>query len=215
MRAVGAGKYGAALLAASAQNSGTGTGVTALEVSGYSYLYNSGSVALDVVGNLNVDGNLAVTGGTKQFKIDDPLDPAHKYLVHAADESPQAMNIYSGNITTDTNGDATVSLPRYFDAENRDPRYELTVIGLFARAVVWSEESRNQFQIRTDQGGVKVSWQVTAVRNDPEAGKSQGLPAEQTKTGDDNGRYLDPAAYGKPTHLAIDPPPPLLNREHR
>ncbi len=63
-------------------------------------------------GNLGVIGNLKVLG-TKNFMIDDPLDPANKVLVHAADESPQAENVYNGNATTDTRGYATVSMPRY------------------------------------------------------------------------------------------------------
>src|SRR5262245_36649657 len=39
-----------------------------------------------VCGSFEVLGNLNVTGGTKNFKIDHPLDPANKYLYHAAVE---------------------------------------------------------------------------------------------------------------------------------
>ena len=39
------------------------------------------------------------------------------------------MNIYNGNITTDPNGEAIVEMPDYFDALNKDFRYQLTVIG--------------------------------------------------------------------------------------
>ena len=46
------------------------------------------------------------------------------------------MNVYNGNVTTDANGDATVILPDYFEALNRDFLYQLTVIGQFAQAIV-------------------------------------------------------------------------------
>jgi hypothetical protein len=36
------------------------------------------------------------SAGTKDFKIDHPLDPANKYLVHASVESSEMMNIYTG-----------------------------------------------------------------------------------------------------------------------
>jgi hypothetical protein len=63
-----------------------------------------------------------VVNGTKNFRIDHPLDPAHKYLQHAAIESNQVLNVYSGNVTTDKTGTATVRLPAYFDKLNTDPR---------------------------------------------------------------------------------------------
>lgn len=78
-------------------------------------------------GNLNVTGKL--TKGSGSFKIDHPLDPANKYLSHSFVESPDMMNVYNGNITTDRHGLATITLPDYFEALNRDFRYQLTVIG--------------------------------------------------------------------------------------
>jgi hypothetical protein len=85
-------------------------------------------------GNVDIQGNLSKSGGT--FKIDHPQDPANKYLYHSFVESPDMMNIYNGNITTDANGEATVSMPSYFEAENVDFRYQLTVMGVFAQAIV-------------------------------------------------------------------------------
>ena len=58
-------------------------------------------------GNLNVTGKL--TKGSGSFKIDHPLDPANKYLSHSFVESPDMMNVYNGNITTDRHGLATVN----------------------------------------------------------------------------------------------------------
>jgi hypothetical protein len=118
-------------------------------------------------GRVQIDGDLVVTAGhVKAFRIDDPLDPKHKYLVHAAVESNQVLNIYSGNITTDQHGTATVRLPAYFDRINTDVRYQLTVVGRFAQAIIAKKEARNRFVIRTDKPHVEVSWQVTARRND-------------------------------------------------
>ena len=81
---------------------------------------------------MNVTGTLSKGSGT--FKIDHPLDPANKFLSHSFVESPDMMNIYNGNVTTDAGGEAIVELPDYFEALNRDPRYQLTVIGSPATA---------------------------------------------------------------------------------
>ena len=66
------------------------------------------------------NGNVSVTGtlskGSGSFKIDHPLDPKNKYLYHSFVESPDMMNIYNGNITTDANGFATVEMPDWFEA---------------------------------------------------------------------------------------------------
>jgi hypothetical protein len=67
------------------------------------------------------------------------LDPANKYLVHAAVESSEMMNIHTGNVTTGSQGQATVQLPEWFEALNADFRYQLTVIGQFAQAIVARE----------------------------------------------------------------------------
>src|SRR5687768_10886186 len=50
-----------------------------------------------------------------------------------------ALNVYSGTVTTDESGMATVSLPQYFHDLNEDVRYQLTVIGQFAQAIVAEE----------------------------------------------------------------------------
>ncbi|MEF2976094.1 hypothetical protein [Subtercola sp. YIM 133946] len=115
-------------------------------------------------GNAHINGTLSKVAGS--FKIDHPLDPDNKWLSHSFVESPDMMNIYNGNATTDGGGNATVSLPAYFTALNRDFRYQLTVIGDFAQAVVSKEVANNSFAIKTDKPNVKVSWQVTGIRQD-------------------------------------------------
>ena len=43
------------------------------------------------------------------------------------------MDIYNGNVTTDGNGTAVVTMPDWFEALNTDFRYQLTVIEQFAK----------------------------------------------------------------------------------
>lgn len=144
-----------------------------------------------ITGNLNVTGNIAKGGGT--FKIDHPLDPQNKYLVHSFVESPEMMNIYSGNATTDGNGFVTVKLPAYFEAANKDFRYQLTTIGTFAQAIVKEKISGNKFVIQTSTPNVEVSWQITAVRADKFANENRIIPEKEKEI---KGTYIHPELYG-------------------
>ncbi len=146
-----------------------------------------------VTGNLNVDGIILKGGGG--FRIDHPLDPENSTLSHAFVESPDMMNIYNGNVTTDDDGFATVTLPDYFEALNRDYRYQLTVIGTFAQAIIAQEIEDGQFVIQTDQPNVKVSWQVTGIRQDPFADANR-IAVEEEKAADERDAYLHPEVYG-------------------
>jgi hypothetical protein len=146
-------------------------------------------------GRVHVNGTLSKSGGS--FKIDHPLDPANKYLYHSFVESPDMMNVYNGNVTTDARGGATVELPAYFEALNSEFRYQLTVIGQFAQAIVASEIVGNQFTIKTDKQHVKVSWQVTGVRQDAYA-QAHRIPVEEDKPAGERGTYLAPLEHGQP-----------------
>jgi hypothetical protein len=146
-----------------------------------------------VPGDLDVIGNLSKTTGT--FKIDDPLDPANKYLYHSFVESPDMMDVYNGSATTDKHGKAVVTLPDYFEKLNRDFRYQLTAIGTFAQATVANEIQNNQFTIRTSKPGVKVSWQVTGIRQDAYA-KAHPMNVEEEKPANERGQYLHPEVFG-------------------
>ena len=160
---------------------------------------------LDVDFDLNVLGELTKGSGT--FKIDHPLDPANKYLSHSFVESPDMMNIYNGNVVTDAEGIAVVELPDYFEALNRDPRYQLTVIGSPGDAYVSREISDNHFSIQTERPNVKVSWQVTGIRQDAFAA-AHPVVVEEDKALADRGHYLHPAELGQPADLAIRRIPP-------
>jgi hypothetical protein len=151
-------------------------------------------------GNVDILGTLSKGGGS--FKIDHPLDPANKYLYHSFVESPDMKNMYDGNVTTDDTGLATVTLPNWFETLNRDFRYQLTVIGQFAQAMVASEISGNRFSIRTDKRNVKVSWQVTGTRQDAFA-NAHRIQVEVEKAPADRGHYLYPELVGAPQTARI------------
>jgi hypothetical protein len=152
-------------------------------------------------GNVQVVGNLSKTTGS--FKIDHPLDPANKYLYHSFVESPDMMNIYNGNVTTDTKGEATIELPTWFEALNKDFRYQLTVIGQFAQAIVSSKIQNNRFSIKTDKPNVEVSRQVTGIRHDAYADKHR-IPVEEDKSLVEKGHYIHPDVFGQPEEKSIE-----------
>jgi len=144
-------------------------------------------------GNVKVTGTLSKGGGS--FMIDHPLDPENKYLYHSFVESPDMMNVYNGNVILDASGEAAVQLPDYFEALNRDFRYQLTCIGGFAPVYVAEEISGNQFAIAGGEPGMKVSWQVTGIRHDKFA-EANRIQVEVDKPADELGKYIHPQAYG-------------------
>jgi trimeric autotransporter adhesin len=144
-----------------------------------------------------------ILGGYVQAEIDHPLDPANKYLAHASVGSSEMMNLYTGNITTDSAGYATVQLPDWFEVVNTDFRYQLTAIGQFAQAIIAHKIANHQFQIRTNAPNVEVSWQVTAVRQDAYA-KAHPFVVEPEKEGKLRGYYIHPELYGAPPQRQIE-----------
>jgi hypothetical protein len=179
-----------------------GPGIIAFGGNGFDGATNG--LAGSFLGAVEVQGDFNVTGGgTKNFKIDHPLDPENKYLYHAAIESSEVLNIYSGNVTTDGNGEATVTLPDWFEAVNRDFRYQLTVVGAFAQAIVGEKIRDNRFTIRTSAPGIEVSWQVTGVRSDPAILKHP-FKVEEDKPQSERGYYLEPDAYNQPEERGIE-----------
>jgi hypothetical protein len=146
-------------------------------------------------GNVVVSGTLSKPGGS--FKIDHPLDPAHKYLYHSFVESPDMKDIYDGIITLDDDGKASVELPEWFEALNKDFRYQLTPVGAPAPNLHIAEEvSGHHFKIAGGPKGLKVSWQVTGIRHDAWA-DAHRIPVEETKTKEEQGLYLAPTEHGQ------------------
>ncbi len=167
--------------------------------------YFSRHVRIDgtlVIGeDLFVNGNITKGGGA--FEIDHPLDPENMILRHSFVESPDMMNIYNGNVVTGEHGEAVVYLPDYFEALNMDFRYQLTVIGEFARAIIAEEIKNNHFLIRTDKPNVKVSWQITGIRKDRWAEENR-IIVEENKTAKRQGFYIHPEAYGQPKSRSLE-----------
>lgn len=157
-------------------------------------------------GRVAVIGNLSKGGGS--FKIDHPLDPQGKYLSHSFVESPDMKNIYDGVVTLDARGEATVQLPDWFAALNggaehrSDYRYQLTTIGGYAPVYISREIDGNRFSIAGGTAGLKVSWQVTGIRHDPYAEQNR-IVVEEDKPAAEQGKYLYPAAYGRPQSEGI------------
>ena len=104
------------------------------------------------VGNLHTTGTLSKSAGS--FKIDHPLDPANKYLYHSFVESPDMKNIYDGVAILDAKGAAVVTLPDWFEALNRDFRYQLTPVGAAMPDLHIAQEIQgNRFQIAGGKPG--------------------------------------------------------------
>jgi len=152
-------------------------------------------------GNVRVNGNLSKNSGS--FEIDHPLDPANKYLYHSFVESPDMMNLYNGTVMLDANGEAVVELPEWFEALNRDFRYQLTCIGGFAPVYIAEEISSNHFKIAGGNPGMKVSWQVTGIRQDAWA-NAHRIQVEVEKPERERGYYLHPELYGAPEEKGIE-----------
>jgi len=150
------------------------------------HIATHGATALEVVGgpatfsgNVTVAGTLTKSAGS--FRIDHPLDPAHRYLSHSFVESPDMLNIYNGNATLDGRGEAVVLLPAYFEALNRDFRYQLTALGAPGPTLYIAEEiQQNRFVIAGGTPGARVSWQVTGVRQDAYA-EAHRIQVEEDK----------------------------------
>jgi hypothetical protein len=166
----------------------------------YALIANGSVLAGEFIGNVEVEGTLSKDSGS--FKIDHPLDPANKYLYHSFVESPDMMNIYNGNVTTNAAGEAVITLPEWFETLNRDFRYQLTVLGQFAQAIVSSKVANHQFSIKTDKPDVEVSWQVTGIRQDAWA-NAHRIPVEEMKAEKERGFYRHPELYNAPPEKSI------------
>jgi hypothetical protein len=170
--------------------------VWAISTFGNGIFAQGGTAAGVFNGSVSVSGNLSKGGGS--FKIDHPLDPENKYLYHSFVESPDMKNIYDGVVVLDPNGEATVQLPDWFGALNRDFRYLLTAVGAPGPGLYIAEEiSGNHFKIAGGGPGMKVSWQVTGIRQDAYANKHR-IPVEEQKSADERGCYLHPDAFNQP-----------------
>jgi hypothetical protein len=163
-----------------------------------------GTRAATFYGAVHVDGSFSVAKGTKNFRIDHPLDPENQYLQHAAIESSEVLNQYMGNVVLDANGEAVVELPVWFEAINTNFRYQLTPIGPTTSVLYIAEEIQgNRFKIGGGTAGQKVSWLVAATRNDAYM-QANPFQVEMPKPADKRGTYLYPEGYGQPESRGED-----------
>jgi len=154
-------------------------------------------------GDVNVTGSVYQGGGTS--RIDHPLDPENTYLCQAFVESPDMMSVHNGNAALNDRGEAWVEMPDWFEAVNRDFRYQLTAIGAPGPNLYIAERiSGNRFLIAGGEPGMEVSWMVTGIRQDPFA-EANRVSAETPKRAEDVGRLLHPELYGRTASDALDP----------
>ena len=157
----------------------------------------------DFYGNVYIHGRLDVEGA-KHFMIDDPIDPSNKYLYHASVESSDMKNIYDGIAVLDMKGEAVVIMPEWFDALNKDFRYQLTAIGAPMPGLFIAQEIKNNsFKISGGKPGNKVSWMLTGIRQDAWA-KANPLKVEQKKPENEKGTYLHPELFGASKDKSVE-----------
>jgi hypothetical protein len=188
---------GTAVFGRATAASGNTVGVFGMSdsTSGYAGFFN---------GRVHVVGDLSA-GGAKPFKIDHPLDPANRYLYHFSQEAPEVQNVYNGVVTLDGDGRAVVVLPEYFAALNTGSfRYQLTAMGApMPNLYIAREIQDSRFQIDGGAPGQKVSWEVTAVRNDPYL-RDHAPRVEVDKPVEEQGTYLYPQGYGQPAETGLE-----------
>jgi hypothetical protein len=184
---------------------GSGTGVFAQSQSGWALeAQTTRGLAGIFFGPVMVWGDLTVENGNKPFKIDHPLYPQNKYLLHNAVESPERKNVYDGVAQLDEDGTASVDLPEWFEALNEDFRYQLTAVGQAAPNLHVAEKiyENNRFRIAGGEGGMEVCWQVTGTRRDPWAAANPFV-VEEDKPQEERGRFLEPSLYGAPEEQSV------------
>ena len=184
---------------AEANSNGVNYGVYAVTTSASGYgLWSQGDAHVE--GDLSVSG--AVSSPAAATRIDHPLDPAGKYLSHALVDSPDLKTVYDGTVDLDADGGASIELPGYVEALNRDLRYQLTPHGEFSPLYVKSELRGGRFSIAGGKPGQTVSWQLTGIRGDRWAEAHRPAP-EAPKDASERGRYLHPELYGEPAERGL------------
>ncbi len=188
--------------------SGTTYGVYAQALTGGTGIYG-----LYCAGNMGVSGT--INPSAVVVKIDHPQAPERKWLSQSLISSGEALNMQSGTVTLDANGQATVLLPGYFAAltGGSELRYQLTAVGGAAPSLhVAQEVTGNQFRIAGGMPGLKVSWQVSGVRRDDYA-LAHPLRVETRKSKAELGtRVFVPKGS---TAKQMDTRPPLPPRPRR
>lgn len=150
-------------------------------------------------------GNLGATG-TKTFIIDHPLDPENKSLKHFSIESNEILNVYRGNAVFDTNGNAHIQLPKYFNAINKDFSYQFSPIGASMPNLYIAQKISSE-GIFVISGGIpekEVSWSIYAQRNDKYVQEHPNQITDEVEKKDyQKGKYWDASSWKQPESKSI------------
>ncbi|MBT6440127.1 MAG: hypothetical protein HOK72_10535 [Flavobacteriales bacterium] len=148
--------------------------------------------------SIYANGDLGASG-IKTFSIDHPKDPENKYLRHFSIEANEVLNVYRGNAEFDTNGDAVVVLPDYFDMVNNDNvSYQLTPVGGYAPLYIKEKVVNGQFLVGGGTAGMEVSWIIHVERDDPYMQQHpEKRNVEVEKEDWNKGKYLQPVLYNE------------------
>lgn len=154
-----------------------------------------------------LDGDVVITGtvsdGANLMRIDHPVAPEDRFLIHAAVESSELKNVYDGSAVLDANGRATVELPEWFESLNESFRYQLTAVGAPAPDLHVSRPlTDHTFEIAGGAAGLDVCWQITGVRCDNWA-RANPLVADVSKTGEEQGLLVHPELIGRPADRSL------------
>ena len=113
------------------------------------------------------------------------------------------LDVYNGVAILNDAGEAWITMPDWFEALNRDFRYQLTSIGRPGpNLYIGSEMSGNRFLISGGSPNQKVSWQVTGIRHDVYA-NAHRIPVEENKPAKERGFYLHPELFGQSIEQSI------------
>jgi hypothetical protein len=198
-------------------NRGNGVGIAGIS-NAFGVIGWGGDFGGYFIGNVNITGSLTKGGGG--FRIDHPLDPSNKSLSHSFVESADMKNVYDGVVILDSSGEAVIELPDWFGTLNKHFRYQLTAIGAPGPNLYIAEEisdditnhsnktnsrtdnSKSHFKIAGGASDMKVSWQVTGIRDDPYA-KAHPIQVEEDKPDKERGYYIHPDLYGQSAEIGI------------
>ena len=94
----------------------------------------------------------------------------------APQQTPREGWSYCGEVWTDAQGRAVVSLPPFAHTHRQGFHYELSPVGAACAARVVEEIETNRFAVETEEPHVKVAWRVTPLRapHDPNQQGEEG-----------------------------------------
>jgi hypothetical protein len=165
----------------------------------FTYTGGGGSLLAQIyqttAGAVQITGGLQVSG-TKNFIMTHPVKPGY-LLRHASTESPVNGVEYWGTATLDATGNATVTLPNYFEAlTTPNNRAVLLTPQTSPVAVAYTPITNGAFAVKGPAGTV-VSWLVKAER----ATRPSDWPIDFTP--EERGTIpTPPATNAKPTPTA-------------